>query len=180
MAYYIFLKSSRSLEEFRKNPHVKISPKSPCTNFQSLCKFKNLILYSERNFFHLPPQSAQPPHRPAWPLGPLGPTSLSSFSCTEAGDATAVGLAPPWLHPAMDALPWARHRIPRSFPLDPPSIHRVKRQLRASRFIPINASHSSTLTTGRPPLARIKREEPHHPPPCLPLLSFPVTPTFCK
>jgi hypothetical protein len=24
MAYYIFLKSLRSLEEFRKNPHVKI------------------------------------------------------------------------------------------------------------------------------------------------------------
>jgi hypothetical protein len=26
MAYYIFLKSLRSLEEFRKNPHVKIPP----------------------------------------------------------------------------------------------------------------------------------------------------------
>jgi hypothetical protein len=30
-----------SLEEFRKNPHVKISPKSPCANFQSLGIFKN-------------------------------------------------------------------------------------------------------------------------------------------
>jgi hypothetical protein len=36
----------RSLEEFRKNPHVKIPPKSP-TNFQSLGKFKNLIFNSE-------------------------------------------------------------------------------------------------------------------------------------
>jgi hypothetical protein len=44
MAYYIFLKSLRSLEEFRKNPHVKILPKSPSTNFQSLGKFKNPIL----------------------------------------------------------------------------------------------------------------------------------------
>jgi CO dehydrogenase/acetyl-CoA synthase epsilon subunit len=40
MAYYIFLKSLRSLEEFRKNPHVKIPPKYPCENFQSLGKFK--------------------------------------------------------------------------------------------------------------------------------------------
>jgi hypothetical protein len=47
MAYYIFLKSLRSLEEFRKNPHVKIPPKSPSTNFQSLGKFKNPIFNSE-------------------------------------------------------------------------------------------------------------------------------------
>jgi hypothetical protein len=33
MAYYIFLKSMRSLEEFGKNPHIKIPLKSPCTNF---------------------------------------------------------------------------------------------------------------------------------------------------
>jgi hypothetical protein len=43
MAYYIFLKSLRSLEEFRKNPHAKIPPKSLSINFQSLDKFKNLI-----------------------------------------------------------------------------------------------------------------------------------------
>jgi hypothetical protein len=30
----------RSLEEFRKNPHVKIPAKSPSTNFQRLGKFK--------------------------------------------------------------------------------------------------------------------------------------------
>jgi hypothetical protein len=35
-----FLKSLKSLEEFRKNPHVKIPPKSPCANFQSLRKLK--------------------------------------------------------------------------------------------------------------------------------------------
>jgi hypothetical protein len=46
-----------SLEEFRKNPHVKIPPKSPCANFQSLGKFKNLILI--RKFFFL--ISARPP-----------------------------------------------------------------------------------------------------------------------
>jgi hypothetical protein len=42
MACYIFLKSLRSLAEFRKNPHVKIPPKSPSTNFQTLDKFKKI------------------------------------------------------------------------------------------------------------------------------------------
>jgi hypothetical protein len=43
MAYFIFPKYLRSLEEFRKNPHVKIPPKSPGANFQSLGIFKNSI-----------------------------------------------------------------------------------------------------------------------------------------
>jgi hypothetical protein len=64
MAYYIFLKSSRSLEEFRKNPHLKIPPKSPSTNFQNLGKFKNPIFNSE--FFSL--FSARPTLRPTRPL----------------------------------------------------------------------------------------------------------------
>jgi hypothetical protein len=63
MAYYIFQKSLRSLEEFRKNPHVKIPPKSPSTNFQSLGKFKNPIFNSEILF---------PCFLPGRPCGPLG------------------------------------------------------------------------------------------------------------
>jgi hypothetical protein len=63
MSYYIFLKSLRSLEEFRKNPHVKIPPKSPCANFQSLGKFKNPIFNSEFLFLRF---------RPGRPCGPLG------------------------------------------------------------------------------------------------------------
>jgi hypothetical protein len=64
MAYYIFLKTLRSLEEFRKNPHVKIPPKSLSTYFQSLGKFKNPIFI--RNFF--PQNSAHPAQpRPCWP-----------------------------------------------------------------------------------------------------------------
>jgi hypothetical protein len=51
MAYYIFLKSLRSLEEFRKNPHVKIPPKSLSTNFQSIGKFKNPIFLIQKFFF---------------------------------------------------------------------------------------------------------------------------------
>jgi hypothetical protein len=61
MAYYIFLKYLRSLEEFRKNPHVKIPPKSPSTNFQCLGKFKNPIFNSEIIF---------PCFRPGQPCGP--------------------------------------------------------------------------------------------------------------
>jgi hypothetical protein len=49
MACFIFLKYLRSLEEFRKNPHIKIPPKSPCANFQSLDIFK-IQFYSEKNF----------------------------------------------------------------------------------------------------------------------------------
>jgi hypothetical protein len=64
MAYFIFLKSLRSLEEFRKNPHVKIPPKSPSTTFQSLGKFKNPILI--RKFLFL--ISAWPTLRPTRPL----------------------------------------------------------------------------------------------------------------
>jgi hypothetical protein len=47
MTYYIFLKSLRSPEEFTKNLHIKIPPKSPPTNFQSLCIFKKSKIYSE-------------------------------------------------------------------------------------------------------------------------------------
>jgi hypothetical protein len=68
MAYYIFLKSLRSLEEFRKNPHVKIPPKSPSTNFQSLGKFKYPIFNSEITFFLI---SAWPTLRPTRPLAQL-------------------------------------------------------------------------------------------------------------
>jgi hypothetical protein len=74
MAYYIFLKSLRSIEEFRKNPHVKIPPKSPSTNFQSLDKFKNPILIRK---FPKPLSPASPLATPS-PVGrkrPAGPSS---------------------------------------------------------------------------------------------------------
>jgi hypothetical protein len=88
MAYYIFQKSLRSLEEFRKNPHVKIPPKSPFTNFQSLAIIKNQIFIRKRNF---PPLSANSAQRPAGLFGllahaatrPLFPSSdLSAHAAT--------------------------------------------------------------------------------------------------
>jgi hypothetical protein len=71
MAYYIFLKSCRSLEEFRKNPHVKITPKSPSTNFQSLGKLKNPIFNSEILFLDFGPAdlAAHPASQPSQPTG---------------------------------------------------------------------------------------------------------------
>jgi hypothetical protein len=72
-AYYIFLKSLRSLEEFRKNPHVKIPTKSPSTNFQSLGKFKNLIFNSEIIF---------PCFRPDQHCGPFGLWPNQPTGCT--------------------------------------------------------------------------------------------------
>jgi hypothetical protein len=91
MAYYIFLKSLTSLEEFRKNPHVKIPPKSPCANFQSLGIFKNQILFRKKfslslsahsafrpSLFFLPADFPSPPPLglglPAGPAHPHGPT----------------------------------------------------------------------------------------------------------
>jgi hypothetical protein len=83
MAYYIFLKSLRSLEEFRKNPHVKIPPKSSCAHFQSHGKFKNPIFNSEILFLHFQPGRpcgplSRWPSRPRWPLSSRGPNSTLS------------------------------------------------------------------------------------------------------
>jgi hypothetical protein len=55
MAYFIFLKYLDSLEDFRKNPHVKIPPKSPCANFQSIGIFKNPIFIQKRILFRFWP-----------------------------------------------------------------------------------------------------------------------------
>jgi hypothetical protein len=59
MAYFIFLKSLRSLGEFRKNPHVKIPPKCPCANFQSIGIFKNQILFGKEFSHHFQPSRGQ-------------------------------------------------------------------------------------------------------------------------
>jgi hypothetical protein len=76
MAYYIFLKSLRSLEEFRKNPHVKIPPKSPSTNFQSLGKFKNPIFNSVILFLDFGPADLTA-HSASQPSQPTGCAALA-------------------------------------------------------------------------------------------------------
>jgi hypothetical protein len=78
MAYFIFLKYLRSLEEFRKNPHVKILPRSPRANFQSLGIFKNLIFIRKGIFFRFWPIRPSPARanllRPAGHRLPARPT----------------------------------------------------------------------------------------------------------
>jgi hypothetical protein len=79
MAYSIFLKYLRSLEEFRKNPHVKIPPKSSCANFQSFGIFKNLIFIQKGIFFGFRPIQPSPaPRWPAPPRRPLAPRSAQA------------------------------------------------------------------------------------------------------
>jgi hypothetical protein len=80
MAYFIFLKYLKSLEEFRKNPHLKITPKSPCANFQSLGIFKKSIFIRKGIFFRFWPIRPSPAcagllrpagrQIPAWPTRP--------------------------------------------------------------------------------------------------------------
>jgi hypothetical protein len=72
MTYYIFLKSLRSLEEFRKSPDAKIPPKSLSTNFQSLGKFKNPIFIRKRIFLRFRPNrpSGQPARLASQPSQP--------------------------------------------------------------------------------------------------------------
>jgi hypothetical protein len=82
MAYFIFQKYLRSLEEFRKNPHVKIPPKSPGANFQSLDKFKYPIFNSKILFLRF---------RPGQPYGPLGPwPSRSRWPLSSHGTKPAL------------------------------------------------------------------------------------------
>jgi hypothetical protein len=132
MAYYIFLKSLRSLEEFRKNPHVKIPPKSPSTNFQSLGKFKNPIFNSEILFLDFGPAdlaahpASQPsqsagcavPRRPKPPGRPIQPAHLPFWFTPSEPAASPSSLCQPGpscqLHlppPAARARP-RRHRSP--------------------------------------------------------------------
>jgi hypothetical protein len=100
MAYFIFLKYLRSLEEFRKNLHVKIPPKSPCSNFQILDIFKNQILFGKeffRRFRPIQPFGPAAAHlfffnRPL-PLSPLG-LGLSAGPAHPLGPANHALVAP--------------------------------------------------------------------------------------
>jgi hypothetical protein len=99
-----------SLEEFRKNPHVKIPPKSPYANFQSLGIFKNQILFRKEfsaslsahlafrpSLFFLPADFPSPPPLglglPAGPAQPNGPTGhlLPPLAPTPGAHGVAAG-----------------------------------------------------------------------------------------
>jgi hypothetical protein len=87
MSYNIFLKSLRSLDKFRKNPHIKIPSQSPCINFQSPNIFKIQFVFSNDFSFKFQPnihptfwpraaQQAEPAHQ----VMPPFPSSLPHLS----------------------------------------------------------------------------------------------------
>jgi hypothetical protein len=120
MEYYIFLKSLRRLEEFRKKPHVKIPPKSPCANFQSLGKLKNPIFNSEILFLRFrPSRPCGPlghwPSRPRWPVSSHGPNSTLSAQLARVSMAYLRKYVfpfgsrlPSWPPPSRLSVKWAR------------------------------------------------------------------------
>jgi hypothetical protein len=138
MAYYIFLKSLRRLEEFRKNPHVKIPPRSPSTNFQSLGKFKNLIFIRKEFFLRIQPtRPSWPAHSPGLglPAGPSHPTPPrpkppSPLGLSAARPARAFGV-------------FYRRRFPLRFT---PS--------QASRFLPLSLPRGPHLSVSSSPPRR--------------------------
>jgi hypothetical protein len=168
MAYYIFLKSMRSLEEFRKNPHVKTPPKSPSTNFQSLDKFKNLIFNSEILFLAFGPTApvarsasgpASPPTAPSpqtetVPIGPSSPRVGRVF----AGNTFSL----------------SDHAFPSRLPLPRLSVNRAP----PVRFTPFPAPADPGQKSPVPPLPRVAAPRlgcpcaftalPHHSSPLIP------------
>jgi hypothetical protein len=110
MAWHIifFLKSLWSLEEFRKNPHIKIPPKSPCTNFRRLGISNNLIFIQKKILFRFwPNRPSRQPVCLAFSPHSAHRASSSSFR-TEVGERPAGGFhrlpAPPRPRP-----PWGRY-----------------------------------------------------------------------
>jgi hypothetical protein len=197
MAYYIFLKSSRSLEEFRKNPHVKIPPKSPSTNFQSPGKFKHPIFNSENSFFpyfgpaDLAAHSASGPASPlaAPPLQaetvPAGPSSprvghvftgntLSFF--VRASRAGRLSLVPLITGPQLSAPP-TTSSCPSS--PAPPSIPGHRAPPRFAPRVPLSPYH---LTLISPPLISLLNPPPSSMAlkPLTPALTAPATPPRCS
>jgi hypothetical protein len=165
----------RSLEEFRKNPHVKIPPKSPSTNFQGLGKFKNPIL--NRKFFFLafglanlaarsaygpasPP--AAPSRRPksSRPAHPARASVTSSqeicfpfwFAPSRAGRLSLVSLASGPCLSAMSSPP--RQPTPDGFSrrLRPPRVARPLTSRCPARYLP----HSLIPLLNRTPSPLIK------------------------
>jgi hypothetical protein len=144
MAYYIFLKSLRSLEEFRKNPHVKIPPKSPSTNFQSLGKLKNPIFNSEILFLAFGP--ADPVARSA--SGPASPPAVPS----PQAEIVSAGPSSPRVSRvfAENTFSLLDHAFPSRLPLPRLSVNRAP----PIRFTPFSTPADPSWKSPMPPLPR--------------------------
>jgi hypothetical protein len=181
MAYYIFLKSWRSLEEFRKNPHLKIPPKSPSTNFQFLPIIKNQIFIRKRIFLHFRPirPSGQPaysashptlppglrfPHPACRPMPPPGlrPVARPSWPTREVVSLLAMQPPPRQAAMASATFPTSPSPYGRPLPILNPSLNHDLQPL----FIPPLIPSAGRSRIPRPvlgpslPLAPIKGREP--------------------
>jgi hypothetical protein len=168
MAYYIFLKSLRSLEEFRKNPHVKIPPKSPSTNFQSLGKFKNPIFNSEILFLAFGPADpaarsasglASPPATPS----PQAEIILTGPSSPCVGRVFAENTFFLSDHTFQSRPPLPRRSVNRPPPVRFTPFHAPVDPGRKSPALP--PPRAATLRLGCP---RAFTALPHHSPPLIP------------
>jgi hypothetical protein len=88
MTYYIFLKSVRSLEEFRKNPHVKIPHNLLLQISKALVNSKIQFLI-QKFFFLISARLTLRPTRPLSPASPLAASSLTAESARPAHPARA-------------------------------------------------------------------------------------------
>jgi hypothetical protein len=159
----------RSLEEFRKNPHVKIPPKSPSTNFQSLGKFKNPIFNSEIIFPSFRPgQSCGPfslwPSQPTSRAIPRRPKSPQPAHPVRASVASSWEIRFPFLimpsragHLSLVSLSTGPHLS------DPPPSPR--RPTPVGNFPALLLPHAAAPRLGCP---RAFTALPHHSPPLIP------------
>jgi hypothetical protein len=176
MAYYIFLKSLRSLEEFCKIPHDKIPSKSPSINFQSLGKFK--IQFLIQKFFFL--ISARPTLRPIQPLSPASPltapppqaeTVLAGPSSPRVGRVFAGNISSLLVHAFPSRLPLPRVSVNRA--PDVSSIPHLQPPELARAFISPPLISLLILSSSRPVFNGVKAintgvNRPGHPSPALP------------
>jgi hypothetical protein len=89
MVYFISLKSLRILEEFRENPHIKIPPKYPCGNSQSLAKFQNPLEFENQFLLESSPRIW--PDRPSFPC--IDPSILQAVaSSADPFGSCAIGV----------------------------------------------------------------------------------------
>jgi hypothetical protein len=142
-AYYIFLNSLTRLEEFIKNPHVKIPPKSPSTNFLSLGKFKIQFLFEKNSSSEFSPlgPAGLPTPRP-WPAGrpkpsnPPRPKPLSPLGLSAARPAHAFSVFYSRRFP-LRFTPSRASFIPH---LQPPELARAATDSRSPSAAPLRAS----------------------------------------
>jgi hypothetical protein len=141
MAYYIFLKILRSLEEFRKIPiskfllnlHLQISKALEHSKIQFL--FRNEFSFNFR------------PNRPSGPLGLLPPSS-----CRPSNASSSSHVAAPWMPANPSPVPWSPNNRPPVI-LPPP----LQSTIVTTPFTLDNGSHEGAYLPpppaipGRPP-----------------------------